>query len=226
MGRISKLHEYALNKINSKFSYLHVQENYYPEWLVSPNGTRLELDIYIGEMNIAAEIQGDQHSRFIPFFHVTQENFEKQKEYDAHKEYMCRLNGVRLYDIATEKDVDIMIYEIKEIIEKIDGTKPKYFYQEQGDKEKTTRKTKKTIIQNVFSGLKEKLRKKNNAEEIEKRLMRAIENIKKYEAGELQANKEKYLFWKDIVERQGIIDIEQEYKRSIEKETLKRIGEP
>jgi hypothetical protein len=212
MGRVSKLHEYTLDKINSKFPHLKTRENYYPEWLTSPIGTRLELDVFIEELNIAAEIQGGQHSFFVPFFHGTKENFEKQKEYDKCKKIICRSSGIRLYDIATEQDADIMVYEIAELLDSLDKNKPKYFYHDQDARQKYTRITDK------FSGLKQKLTKKNYTDEVDKRLKRAKEKIRMYESGELEATEEKYLFWKDIVARNGIIDIQNEYQRAIESE--------
>jgi len=212
MGRISKLHEYTLDRINSKFPHLKARENYYPDWLLSPVGTRLELDIFIDDLKIAAEIQGGQHSFFVPFFHGTKENFEKQKQYDEHKKDVCRVEGVKLYDIATEQDADIMIYEINSLLIELDENQPKYFYQA----DELKRKSAGWGSQGGFSGLKQKLRKKNDDIEVKKRLARAIEKINKYENGELEATEEKYLFWKDIVSKKGIIDVDLEYKRNTE----------
>jgi hypothetical protein len=105
-------------------------ENYYPQWLTTPSGTRLELDVFIESLNIAAEIQGGQHSVFVPFFHKDISSFNKQIERDEIKKSLCRSHGVRLYDIATEQDADIMIYEIKELTATIKKCSPKYYYQD------------------------------------------------------------------------------------------------
>lgn len=214
MGRISKLHEYTLDKINSKFPFLKPRENYYPDWLVSPNGTRLELDIFIDDLRIAAEIQGEQHSKYIPFFHGNRENFKKQVLYDEHKAYLCRVNNIKLYDISTEKDADIMVYEISEVLQEKENNKPKYFYQ-MSEKELS----ESEIINRMKSSKRDKISKlirKNEDEEVAKRLERAKTNLEKYNKGELQASQEKVDFWISIIERNGIMDIEKEFALSID----------
>lgn len=212
MGRISKLHKYTLDKINSKFPHLKARENYYPDWLTSPNGTRLELDIYIDDLNIAAEIQGSQHSCFVPFFHATKEDFEKQKQYDEHKKIICRSEGVRLYDIATEQDADIMIYEIEEAIRQKESDMPKYYYQlpseyetKRSRKMEAHRQVELLKSQGLFVSRKQrKAENVNSNEEIEKRLEKCKENIFQYESGNLEAPEYKYLYWKQVVENNGI----------------------
>jgi hypothetical protein len=112
MGAYSKLHKYVAMKLQDAFPRLQFIENYHPNWLLSPSGTRLELDIFIPEMNIAIEIQGQQHFTFIGFFHKSYAEFEKQKEYDEEKRNLCYGAGVRLVEICTEKEADIFIREI------------------------------------------------------------------------------------------------------------------
>ena len=205
MGRISRLHEYTLDRINSKFPHLKTRENYYPVWLLSPSGTRLELDVFIDELNIAAEIQGGQHSFFVPFFHGTKDNFEKQKEYDEHKKTVCRLEGVKLYDIATEKDADIMIYEIEDLLLENDKNKPKYFYQEPHGKAAKWREAE----QRKLLGLTRKQVKKETVNSPE-RMLRRLETCKKsllmYQNGDIQATDEKLNFWKKVIDNNGYED--------------------
>jgi len=112
MGAYSKLHKYTAKKLQEKLPGLRIMENHYPEWLLSPTGTRLELDIFIPEMNIAIEIQGEQHFRFISFFHKSYSEFEKRKQYDEEKRNLCYGAGIRLVEICTEKDADIFVSEI------------------------------------------------------------------------------------------------------------------
>lgn len=195
MGRISKLHEYTLDRINSKFPHLKARENYYPDWLTSPIGTRLELDIFIDDLNIAAEIQGGQHSFFVPFFHGTQEKFEKQKMYDEHKQSVCRQVGVKLYDIATEKDADVMIYEIEELLSINDNNKEKYFY---GDTE--IKKSHRERHPNDHSHGKSI---DNSEEKRAERVKRCAEKVRLYNMGGIIVTNEKLQAWKSVIENNG-----------------------
>jgi len=110
MGAYSKLHRYTAKKLEKAgFSF---SENTRPDWLVSSNFTRLELDIFIESEKTAVEIQGEQHFRFISFFHRSYSEFEKRKQYDKEKRDLCYGAGIRLVEICTEKDADIFVSEI------------------------------------------------------------------------------------------------------------------
>ena len=77
-----------------------------PLWLKNPETDRcLELDGYndsiitsIGR-GLAFEYDGEQHHHFVPKWHTTQEGFEKQLRRDAHKDRICREQGVMLIRI-------------------------------------------------------------------------------------------------------------------------------
>jgi len=107
MGAYSKLHNYTARKLQKAgFSF---SENVRPGWLISHNLTRLELDIFIESEKVAIEIQGEQHFRFISFFHKSYSEFEKRKQYDQEKRDLCHGAGIRLVEICTEKDADIFV---------------------------------------------------------------------------------------------------------------------
>ena len=112
MGAYSKLHNYTAKKLHDNLPDLRVMENYHPDWLLSPIGTRLELDIFLPEINTAIEIQGAQHFSFTSFFHKAYSDFEKQKEYDEEKRNLCHGAGIRLIEVCTEKDADIFAESI------------------------------------------------------------------------------------------------------------------
>lgn len=84
-------------------------ENLRPDWLRSPNNTVMELDFYIAELKTAFEIQGEQHFRYIEFFHGDEDGFNKRLEYDAEKRRICKENGIRLVEIANVADAIINI---------------------------------------------------------------------------------------------------------------------
>ncbi len=125
----SKLQRLVGDMLDKELPQFRIRENYRPDWLVSSERTKLELDFYIEELGIAFEIQGAQHYDFIPFFHVDMNGFEKRKMFDREKKELCRGYGVRLIEILTETDAIVAVKEIKDRVAppSIEG---KYFYQD------------------------------------------------------------------------------------------------
>jgi hypothetical protein len=64
-----------------------------PSWLVTKNGTRLELDGYSKELKLAFEYHGIQHYKDVGFFTKTM-SLKKRKEYDKLKVNICKQKGV------------------------------------------------------------------------------------------------------------------------------------
>lgn len=70
-----------------------------PNFLLNPvtGGTNaLELDCYNAELNIAAEYNGEQHYKYIPFMHKNKEAFLNQKYRDDMKYRICKEKGIDL----------------------------------------------------------------------------------------------------------------------------------
>ena len=105
----SKLQKAVGAMLDSAFPEYNVKENHRPEWLLSSNLTRLELDYYIDELKIGFEIQGRQHYEYTPYFHANYEAFEQRKLYDQEKRDLCYGNGVRLVEIFSLMDAIIEI---------------------------------------------------------------------------------------------------------------------
>lgn len=57
---------------------------------------RLELDGYCEELNLAFEYNGEQHYKFIKYWHKTQENLKKAQSYDRLKARLCEEKGIKL----------------------------------------------------------------------------------------------------------------------------------
>lgn len=104
---MSKLEKYLSRELYSRFGHLTIKQNYRPDWLQG-----LELDFYVDEMKIAAEVQGEQHYSFIKYFHKTIDKFELQKKRDSDKSILCKKYGVELVEIFTETDADIFVQRI------------------------------------------------------------------------------------------------------------------
>ena len=75
-----------------------------PKWLKNPYTKRnLEIDCYCKALNIAVEVDGEQHHHYVPWFHKTYSNYLKQKENDLIKAKLLRDRGIHMiripYDI-------------------------------------------------------------------------------------------------------------------------------
>lgn len=103
------------NLLDKTFPELTITENFRPDWLLCSSLTKLELDFYIAELQIAFEIQGRQHLEFVPFFHKTLHDFERQKERDIEKKNLCYGHGVSLIEIFSMMDGITEVNKIKEM---------------------------------------------------------------------------------------------------------------
>jgi len=110
----SKLQIAAGDMLDKTFPQYRIRENYRPDWLMSSNITKLELDFYIEELKIGFEVQGAQHYQFVPHFHGTIENYEKRKQYDIEKRDLCYGAGVKLIEIFCLMDAIIEVKNIEE----------------------------------------------------------------------------------------------------------------
>lgn len=128
---MSKLEDKTYSELKNIFGF-DVERNVRPDWLMSKNGGRLELDIFIPKANLAAEIQGDQHYAYTPFFHKTYNDFLNQKNRDKEKQNICKKTGVRLFYIHDEIDLkkfkSIAINEIKSTGQRAFSCINKYAY--------------------------------------------------------------------------------------------------
>lgn len=71
-----------------------------PEWL-----GRQHLDVYIEELALAFEYNGEQHYRPIEFF-GGQDQFDRQRELDSRKQKLCDENGVSLVVIPFDMSLN------------------------------------------------------------------------------------------------------------------------
>ena len=93
-------------KIKSHFNTLEVIQHGRPNWL-----GRQHFDIWIPELKIAIEYQGQQHDKPIDYF-GGQKAFEQNKKRDEKKKKKCIENKIILIEVRSN-------YEIKDIITKI-----------------------------------------------------------------------------------------------------------
>ena len=63
------------------------------------SGHNLELDCYNPELKIAVEYNGEQHYKYVPYFHQSKEGFYNIKYRDDMKNRLCQENGVNLITV-------------------------------------------------------------------------------------------------------------------------------
>lgn len=70
-----------------------------PKWLINSRDRKMELDGCNLDLGIAFEYQGEQHSKYIPFFHRDEGKFRERIEDDKRKQTLCKANGIDLIHI-------------------------------------------------------------------------------------------------------------------------------
>ena len=77
-------------------------------------GSRMTFDFYNATKNIVIEVQGKQHTKFIPFMHANSKiNYLKQLKRDEDKIKFCNLNDIVLLEYFHQEnklsDLDKML---------------------------------------------------------------------------------------------------------------------
>ena len=90
-----------------------------PDFLRNPvtgDNFNLELDCYDDSLKLGVEYQGQQHYKYIPYFHKNKEAFRNQCYRDELKRRMCRDNRINLIEVPhTIKVQNIEDYIRKEL---------------------------------------------------------------------------------------------------------------
>jgi hypothetical protein len=79
-------------------------------------GTRLSLDFYNANKRIAIEVQGRQHTEYVPFFHRTKTNYLSQLRRDQQKLDFCELNNITLIEIYDEDEITKSFFKKNKVI--------------------------------------------------------------------------------------------------------------
>ena len=74
----------------------------------------LYLDFYIPLTKIAIEVHGEQHYKFIPYYHRDILGFMKSKNRDKDKMMWCDMNGIRYVELPFNESLELWHKRIKE----------------------------------------------------------------------------------------------------------------
>lgn len=81
---------------------------------------KLELDLYCKELKVAVECDGEYHSVYSAHYHKSMAEFDKQRERDKIKDWLCKQNGIKLvrvpYNLSFDSLEDYLINEISTLM--------------------------------------------------------------------------------------------------------------
>ncbi len=79
--------EYPMNRL--------MEEVILPGSITESNGL-LSLDFFVPNLRMGVEVHGEQHFKFIEFFHTNKQGFMKGQLRDNQKFIWCEMNNIRL----------------------------------------------------------------------------------------------------------------------------------
>ena len=75
-------------------------------------GTRLSFDLFNASEKIAIEVQGEQHTKYVPFFHGKNKyNYLNQLFRDKEKYDFCKLNDIQLVEIYYSDEITKKLFK-------------------------------------------------------------------------------------------------------------------
>src|SRR3990172_12905641 len=117
----SKLQRKVSEALSLYFGQYTIRENTRPDWLITPDGERLELDFYIEEIKIAVEVQGKQHYEYVPHFHGDNDGYKERLRRDRFKKEICESRGIVFIEIFTEGEIKDCLHNALQISRDIDN---------------------------------------------------------------------------------------------------------
>lgn len=105
-GRVenkSSLHLAARSLIISAFPTLQVLEEV-P--IPLRRSDTLYLDFYLPLKKVCIEVHGEQHYKFVPFYHNNMLSFLKAQKRDREKQEWCAINGIEYISLPYNETVD------------------------------------------------------------------------------------------------------------------------
>lgn len=77
------------------------------EELPLPGSNKLSADFYLPWRNIVIEVHGEQHYKFIPFFHGNKMKFLESRQRDLKKIDWCNMNNIGVIELPHFETLEI-----------------------------------------------------------------------------------------------------------------------
>jgi hypothetical protein len=106
----SSLHLAARSLISNNYPTLQILEEV-P--IPLKRGETLYLDFYLPLKKLCFEVHGEQHYKFIPFYHSNKLNFLKSQKRDREKQEWCELNNIKHIILPFDEEQDVWNERIK-----------------------------------------------------------------------------------------------------------------
>lgn len=105
--KCSYYHKIAREILNEKFKGFTVYEEVKLPGTVNPaKKSALYLDFFIPRVMIGVEVHGEQHFKYVPYFHKSKAGFLQAKKRDLDKEEWCRINEIDLVVLRYDSSED------------------------------------------------------------------------------------------------------------------------
>lgn len=69
-------------------------------------------DFFLPKQKLVVEIQGEQHSQYVPFFHKSEKNFKSSLIRDMKKIKLCERNDIIIITAETPKELEQKVNQI------------------------------------------------------------------------------------------------------------------
>lgn len=106
----SSLHIQARDLLLQLFPTLQILE----EVPINPRKSEtLYLDFYLPLIKTCVETHGEQHFKFVPFYHNNMMNFIKSKKRDNDKKEWCDINDIKYIDLSYNESIEVWKEKLK-----------------------------------------------------------------------------------------------------------------
>jgi len=106
-SKCSFYHKIARKLLSEMFSGYSVYEEVKLPGSVKPSKKSvLYLDFYVPNAIMAVEVHGEQHFKYVPYFHKSKAGFAMARKRDLDKKEWCRVNGINLVELRWDDSLE------------------------------------------------------------------------------------------------------------------------
>lgn len=103
----SQYHKAARDLLCDIFHGYNIYEEVKLPGTVDPaKKSALHIDFFIPNATIGVEVHGEQHFKYVPFFHKTKAGFLQSKARDKKKIEWCTVNNITLIELRWDESIE------------------------------------------------------------------------------------------------------------------------